>query len=195
MTDVRSAKQALRERMLGRRRSMSARTLAESAGALRDVLLADDEVASARTVACYVSVGGEPGTGPLLDELERRGTETLLPVLTPDGDLDWARYTGAEGLAPASRGLLEPQAHPLGVSAVGRARVVMVPALAVDRRGRRLGRGGGSYDRTLAHLVGSPAFVVALLHDGELLDLPIPTEPHDRPVHAVATPSGMVRLR
>jgi 5-formyltetrahydrofolate cyclo-ligase len=195
VTDVRSAKQALRERMLTRRRAMSARTLAESAGALRDVLLGDDEVAAARTVACYVSVGGEPGTGPLLDELERRGTETLLPVLRPDDDLDWARYTGAEGLAPASRGLLEPRARPLGVSAVGRATVVMVPALAVDRRGRRLGRGGGSYDRTLAHLVGTPALVVALLHHGELLDLPIPTEPHDRPVHAVATPSGIVRLR
>lgn len=195
VTDVRSAKQALRERMLARRRTMSARSLAEAAGALRDVLLSDEAVAAARTLACYVSVGGEPGTGPLLDELERRGVETLLPVLAPDGDLDWARYTGSEGLAPASLGLLEPLARPLGASAVTRAGVVLVPALAVDRRGRRLGRGGGSYDRALRHLLGTSTLVVALLHDGELLDLPIPTEPHDLPVHAVATPTRLLRLR
>jgi 5-formyltetrahydrofolate cyclo-ligase len=76
-----------------------------------------------------------------------------------------------------------------------RAQVLLVPALAVDRRGYRLGRGGGSYDRVLARLIGSGVDVVALLHDGELLDLPVPREPHDQPVHAVVTPSGHVRLR
>ena len=192
---MRAAKQALRERLLSRRRELGARELAEAAGALRDVLLADAEVADADTIACYVSVGGEPGTGPLLDELEQRGTETLLPVRLDDGDLDWARYTGAHGLAPAPMGLLEPQARRLGPGEIRRAQVVMVPALAVDRRGRRLGRGGGSYDRALARLVATDALVVALVHDAEVLDLPIPHERHDIPVHAVATPSGMRRLR
>ena len=195
MQDVRAAKQALRERLLSRRREIGARDLAESAGALRDVLLADNQVADASTVGCYVSVGGEPGTGPLLDELERRGTQTLLPVHLDDGDLDWARYTGAHGLAPAPMGLLEPQARRLGPAEIRRAQVVMVPALAVDRHGHRLGRGGGSYDRALTRLVGSDALVVALLHDQEVLDLPIPHERHDIPVHAVATPSGVRRLR
>ncbi len=65
----------------------------------------------------------------------------------------------------------------------------------MDRRGRRLGRGGGSYDRALARLVATDALVVALVHDAEVLDLPIPHERHDIPVHAVATPSGLRRLR
>jgi 5-formyltetrahydrofolate cyclo-ligase len=193
--DVRASKLALRERLLSRRRELGARELAESAGALRDVLLADPQVAAAGTVCCYVSVGGEPGTGPLLDELEQRGTETLLPVRLDDGDLDWARYTGAHGLAPAALGLLEPQARRLGPVEIRRAQVVMVPALAVDRRGHRLGRGGGSYDRALTRLVGTDTLVVALLHESEVLDLPIPHERHDIPVHAVATPSGLRRLR
>jgi 5-formyltetrahydrofolate cyclo-ligase len=188
-------KKALRERLLSRRRELTARELAEAAGDLRDVLLADATVASARTVAAYVSVGGEPGTGPLLDELEHRGVEVLLPVLQTDGDLDWARYTGPEGLEPAARGMLEPRARRLGMDAVRRADVVLLPALGVDRRGWRLGRGAGCYDRVLTRLLGTDVQTVALLHDGELLDLPIPREPHDRPVDAAATPSGVVHLR
>jgi 5-formyltetrahydrofolate cyclo-ligase len=68
---------------------------------------------------------------------------------------------------------------------------VLVPALAVDRHGNRLGRGGGSYDRALARATG---LTVAVLYDGELVDL-LPVEPHDVPVNAVVTPrSGLVRL-
>lgn len=195
MTDAAVAKRALRERLLARRRELAARDLAESAGALRDVLLEQAELESAGTVAAYVSVGGEPGTGPLLEELEERGVETLVPVQLPDGDLDWARYTGPLGLVPATRGVLEPRARRLGPGAVQRASVVLVPALAVDRGGYRLGRGGGSYDRVVARLLGTGALIVALLHEGELLDLPVPREAHDLPVHAVATPSRLTRLR
>ncbi len=195
MADVATDKKALRERLRTRRAGLSARVLAEAAGALRDVLLAEAGIGEARTVAAYVSVGGEPGTGPLLDALEERGVETLLPVQLPDGDLDWARYTGPLGLAPASRGMLEPQARRLGPDAVRRASIVLVPALAVDRRGYRLGKGAGCYDRVLDRLVGTATDTIALLHEGEVLDLPIPREPHDRPVAAAATPSGLVRLR
>lgn len=190
-----SAKQALRDRLLARRREMRPRDLAEAAGGLRQVVLDEVAVTGVDTVACYVSVGSEPGTGPLLDELESRGVQTLLPVLTDDDDLDWARYTGPLGLVPATRGLVEPRARRLGRDAVRSASLVLVPALAVDRRGYRLGRGGGYYDRALARLLGTSAFVVALVHDGEVLDLPVPIEAHDRPVHAVATPSGLTRLR
>jgi 5-formyltetrahydrofolate cyclo-ligase len=188
-----TAKQALRAAVLARRRALSVPDLARHAEALAGVVLG--LVGDARTVAAYVSVGAEPGTGPLLAALEARGVETLLPLLRGDGDLDWARYTGPEGLTSAPRGLVEPRARPLGTQAVGRACVLIVPALAVDRRGYRLGRGGGSYDRVLSRLVGRDVRVVALLHDGELLDLPVPREPHDRPVQGVALPSGFVPLR
>jgi 5-formyltetrahydrofolate cyclo-ligase len=69
---------------------------------------------------------------------------------------------------------------------------VLVPALLVDRRGNRLGRGGGSYDRALVRATG---LTVALLHDGELVE-ELPAEAHDVPVRAAATPSqGVVQLR
>jgi 5-formyltetrahydrofolate cyclo-ligase len=114
----------------------------------------------------------------------------LLPVLLPDNDLDWAAYTGHLPAGP--RGLLEPTGPRLGVDAVRTAGLVVVPALAVDRRGMRMGRGAGSYDRVLARLDPSVP-VVALLHDGELLD-EVPAEPHDRPVDAALTPSGPFTL-
>jgi 5-formyltetrahydrofolate cyclo-ligase len=141
----------------------------------------------AQRVAAYVSVGSEPRTPALLAALADR--EVLLPVLLPDGDLDWARAD--DGLQPGRHGLLEPSGSRLGPDAVATCGLLVVPALGVDRTGTRLGRGGGSYDRALARAAG---WVVALLHDGELLPA-LPREPHDRPVHAVVTPAhGLTRL-
>ena len=188
---IEARKTAARDRLLtGRNR----RPLAEVGAAARAIaghLVAAPEVHRAATVAAYVSVGTEPGTGPLLEELAAAGKRVLLPVLLPDGDLDWAVYDGPASLAPARRGLLEPVGPRLGTDAVATADVVLVPALAVDRRGVRLGRGGGSYDRALPRVpVGT--FVCALLYDDELLD-EVPRADHDRTVTAVATPRGVSR--
>ena len=71
-----------------------------------------------------------------------------------------------------------------------------LPGLAVDARGMRLGRGGGSYDRVLARLerAGADPALVVLLYDAEIVER-VPEEAHDRPVHAVVTPSGSPRFR
>jgi 5-formyltetrahydrofolate cyclo-ligase len=128
----------------------------------------------------------EPG-GSDLPSVLAQFTLVLLPRLLPDGDLGWAFYDGS--LVDGPRGLREPAGPPADVRD---ASLVIVPALAVSRSGMRLGRGGGSYDRALARV--SSAATVALLHDGELLDS-VPSEPHDRPVHAVITPAeGLVVL-
>uniref|UniRef100_UPI0030F4FC8F 5-formyltetrahydrofolate cyclo-ligase n=1 Tax=Nocardioides salarius TaxID=374513 RepID=UPI0030F4FC8F len=156
-------------------------------------LLASPEVRRAATVAAYVSVGGEPGTALLLDALRASGRRVLLPVLLPDGDLDWSRHEGDEHLRPATRGLLEPDGERLGPDAVAGADVLLVPGLAVAADGMRLGRGGGSYDRALAR-VPVDTFACVLLHDDEV-GLDVPREPHDRRVTAVVSPAGLRRLR
>jgi 5-formyltetrahydrofolate cyclo-ligase len=125
---------------------------------------------------------------PLLAALEG----VLLPVLLPDGDLDWATYEGPDSLAPTGRyGLLEPTSPARGVAAVASADVVIVPALAVDRTGVRLGRGGGSYDRALAR-VGPGILTVAAVYDSELVGA-LPYQPHDQRVRAAVTPGGGLR--
>ncbi|MFD7865863.1 5-formyltetrahydrofolate cyclo-ligase [Streptomyces sp. NPDC057682] len=190
-----SAKALLRRELLAARGRLTPEEVAEAAEALARRAPELPELAGARTVAAYVSVGREPGTRALLDTLRARGVRVLLPVLLPDNDLDWAPYEGAERLKRAGRGLLEPSGTRLGADAVLAADAVLLPGLAVDERGMRLGRGGGSYDRVLARLAAAgahPALVV-LLYDDEVTAR-VPEEPHDHPVDAVVTPSGARRF-
>lgn len=191
--DNSAAKTALRDQVLAARRR---RPLAENARAARDLVSAAldwDAVRRSATVAAYVSVGSEPGTGLLLDALVAAGKRVVLPVLLPDNDLDWGVYAGPSGLAPAARGLLEPGGPRLGVDAVRTADLVLVPGLAVSRAGDRLGRGGGSYDRALARVLpGTPVAVV--LHADEV-GLPVPTDPHDVRVGFALTGGGVVPLQ
>src|SRR5215470_7092868 len=190
-----SEKAAVRTGLLSARARMSAADASHAAEALSRHALDLGEIAGARTVAAYVSVGHEPGTRALLDLLRARGTRVLLPVLMPDDDLDWAVYEGVEHLVPASRGLREPDGGRLGPEAVLEADVVLLPGLAVDADGTRLGRGGGSYDRVLARLTAADArpLRAVLLYDGEVLDH-VPAESHDLPVGAAVTPSGVHRF-
>lgn len=187
-----TTKLALRDQLLAARRHLPVGVLGERARALADLLMDTPEVRRAATVAAYVSVSSEPGTGPLLEQLRLSGKRVILPLLQPDNDLDWAAYAGPEDLHTARRGLLEPAGPPLGRDALATADVVLVPGLAVGRDGSRLGRGGGSYDRALARVpVGT--FVCVLLNSEEVLAT-VPRDSHDRPVAAVATELAVIRL-
>jgi 5-formyltetrahydrofolate cyclo-ligase len=186
------AKIALRDRIRTTRHRRSLLEIGAAARDLAEVLMARPEVRRAATVAAYVSIGSEPGTGALLEALDAAGKRVILPVVQPDLDLDWGTWRGPTSLAPARRGLLEP-VDQLGLEAVATADVVIVPGLAVSATGERLGRGGGSYDRALGRVpVGTP--VVICLYDDEV-GLDVPVDPHDRPVTAAVTPTRWVSLR
>jgi 5-formyltetrahydrofolate cyclo-ligase len=180
------AKAALRARLRERRaardeagRAAAGARLAEHAAAL-----------GTDTVAAFVGTKTEPPTLPLLAAVRDRGGRVLLPVLREDMDLEWAAFTSEQALRAARLGLLEPAGPSLGLEAVRDAALVLAPALAVDAAGRRLGQGGGSYDRALER-AGAP--VVAIVFDDEVLDEEIPVESHDRPVAGVLTPGGGLR--
>jgi 5-formyltetrahydrofolate cyclo-ligase len=188
---VATAKAELRARVFAARRAMPPADRAVAAAALTVAVLTLPEVRPARTIASYLSIGSEPSTAELVDVLRSRDVRVLVPLLRADLDLEWAIYETRAGLSRGDRGLWKPSGASLGVAAVAQADVLVVPALAVDGAGTRLGRGGGSYDRALARLPrGRP--VVALLYDGELLPA-VPAEAHDRPVTVVVTPSGVTR--
>ncbi|MER6250898.1 5-formyltetrahydrofolate cyclo-ligase [Streptomyces sp. NPDC001584] len=194
-----AAKAELRRELLAARRALSPENRRTAATALAVRSFELPELAGARTVAAYVSVGTEPGTRELLDALRAAGKRVLLPLLLPDDDLDWAAYEGpatlAEAAHPGKMRLLEPTGPALGPDAVTGADAVLLPGLAVDSRGMRLGRGGGSYDRVLERLerAGAHPALVVLLYDDEVVAR-VPEEPHDHPVQAVATPSGVRRF-
>lgn len=187
-------KAAWRRAIRARRRArcadpQAATTRAAHARALADHIL---PALGARTVvAAYRSLPTEPPTTALLHELLRRQHRVLLPDMLTDRDLAWRELTDDADPGPQ-----------YDVDEIRHADWVLVPALAVDITGTRLGQGGGSYDRALARLrPGTP--VVALLYDDELLtgagdgpsgepELPdrLPREDHDVPVSAVVTPAG-----
>ena len=182
-------KAALRTDALLRRSGLPSGQNAASGAALATALLPWSSSAGG-TVAAYAAQGSEPGTAALLAGLAASGVDVLLPVLRPDLDLDWARWSGE--LVPGPRGTVEPLGPRLGCDAVAACGLVVVPALAVDWTGTRLGRGGGSYDRALARSTG---WLVAALHPGEVVDR-LPSQAHDVPVHAAVLPGrGVVRMR
>lgn len=182
-----SAKWALRRRLVAARRAVPAAVREAEAAALAAAsLLGAPLVGAPGTVCAYWPIGVEPGSPAMLDNLVRRGCRVLLPLVDPRGPLDWAEYTGAGSLRAGPLGLREPTGPRLGCAAIATAVLVLVPALAVDQRGIRLGRGGGHYDRTLP-LASTGTPLVAIVRDDEVL-ASVPTRPHDVPVTAALTP-------
>jgi len=147
------------------------------------------------SVACYLSTGSEPDTAALLQLLVERGLVVLLPAPGPTRRaIKWGMVTPATCALPVSPpgGLPQPPPPYLGAKALGQCQLVLVPALAVDRSGTRLGRGGGWYDRALAE-VAPGALVLAVVYPSEVLPAgALPREAHDVPVDGVLTSAGAV---
>ncbi len=129
------------------------------------------------TILSYESLPHEPPTTALNAALRAAGNRVLVPMTLPDMQLEWC------DLADADR-------TPLGVDAPAGADLAVIPALAVDTTGTRLGQGGGCYDRVLPMLPpGCP--VLVLLHPGEHTDDTLPHDAHDVPVTTVVTALGV----
>jgi 5-formyltetrahydrofolate cyclo-ligase len=189
-------KLALRRTVRAQREGRAADERARLARRIAMVALEQPTIRSARCVAAYGSTPEEPGTGPLREALRARGTRVLLPVVADDKNLDWAEDDGDLAVTPGGLRLPEPTGPRLGQAALTEADVVIVPALAVDTSGARLGQGRGYYDRALQQL-GAGVLVLALVHDEEVLDAstPIPADPHDIAVHGAVTPTRWMFFR
>jgi 5-formyltetrahydrofolate cyclo-ligase len=182
-------KAALRRRLLAARRSVPDDVRDDEARSLADHV--DAAIGSGGTVCAYVPVGAEPGSIAMLDVLLHRADRLLLPVAR-NTTLEWGQYRPGQ-LVAARFGLLEPAPPWLPAETLAEAATVLVPALAVDRTGVRLGRGGGFYDRALARR-NPRARLIAVIRDDELLDA-LPHEPHDVPMtHALTPGRGLVEL-
>ncbi|MGO4615756.1 5-formyltetrahydrofolate cyclo-ligase [Nocardia sp. 2YAB30] len=183
-------KHAWRAELLARRAVVSATEREHEA---LELAAAVGSLGARECVCAYVPAGSEPGSTAMLDALRAGGAQVMLPVTGPPGPLSWAEYAGEETLRRARYGLLEPSGAVLPPAAVGRAELILVPALAVDRRGVRLGRGAGYYDRTLS-AARPDARLIAVIRDDELVDL-LPEEPHDLRMGWALTPHhGLQRL-
>lgn len=170
---------------------------AEFAEAFRDAVLALPEFADVKCASVYASRSFEPGTLPLIEAMHERGVDVLLPRLGDGLQRGWSLYGGTGDLVPRSPGRPpEPSGDFLPQARLADADLIVVPALAADTHGTRLGQGAGWYDRALKDArPGVP--IVALVFDDEFHDAtmqPIPREWHDVPVSVVVRPSVVVRI-
>ncbi len=194
-----ASKTALREQLLAARDRVADPVRADEARMLAEHLdaLVGGQAASGSTICAYVPVNTEPGSIEMLDMLRRRSARVLLPVAHTGGEdvplpLRWGEYRPG-ALTRGRWGLLEPPEPWLPPSALAEARLVLVPALAVDRTGARLGRGRGFYDRSLPNR-DPRAWLIAMVRDEELVD-ELPADPHDVPMtHALTPGRGVIEL-
>jgi 5-formyltetrahydrofolate cyclo-ligase len=145
------------------------------------------EIASSSAIAAYASTADEPDTWPFIHGWTG---DLWLPVVVGDA-LHWGRCTDVNALKANTWGLLEPEDETAVLP--DDVTVMVIPALAVDLSGNRLGRGAGYYDRALTALSHSRHMtLVAAVHDDEVLPS-VPHEPFDVPVDVIVTPARVIR--
>lgn len=189
MTDL--EKQPLRARFLSLRR-----TLPGNGAALARRLLAGLETLGVapgtHAVGGYWPLAGEADARPSLEELAARGFACALPVVVRKAEaLVFRAWTPGDDLIPGLHGSLEPRAG----AAEMEPTLLLVPLVAFDREGYRLGMGGGYYDRTLAALRARRRVVaVGLAHGAQRVDR-LPRDLYDEPLDWVLTEDGLEGMR
>ena len=175
-------KNTIRQSLLAARRTHADAHGADAAAALAS----HAEKFSGQNIAAYLPVGGEIDPRPLMQALRRQGSSICLPVCV-DGEaaMIFRRYRDGDALMPDEVGIAAPRAMAQQVT----PDIVLLPLLAFDGAGNRLGRGGGFYDRTLAALRkrGTCRFI-GLAFEMQMVDK-CPIGPHDEALHGVATPT------
>lgn len=186
------AKRRLRHEARERLGTMSATALAEASATIRARIASSAMFRSARTVMLYVPLPGEVDIGPLLQAARDAGKRVALPRV------DWSLRSMAAATAPSTNeelqpgryGVLEPppQAPAIPVTELD---LIVVPGVAFDADGFRLGRGAGFYDRFLGH-PANMARRIGAAFDVQIFDR-LPRDPWDIPVHAIATESRWIQ--
>ena len=166
----------------------------EHSARIRDRLLSLDRFREAKSVMLYLPARGEVDTWPLLDHFWEQRAEILLPRCRENapGIMEACAVASREDLGPGCFGLIEPQAGRARKVQTPEPEVILVPALAFDRQGFRLGFGGGYYDRFLPALSCSP-LLIGPAYAFQIVDS-IPVEPWDRPVEMIATPDFLAHI-
>ena len=146
-------------------------------------LLDIPEIKNAKVITSYYPMPGEPNLISLNESLVAAGKTLLLPRIV-NKQMEFSKYEGQL----VKRGKFH---EPPGKIFIGEISVALIPALAIDRSGVRLGQGGGYYDQ---FLVKTSAFRIGIIHEREFSKKPLPREWFDQTVEAVATESGLTRL-
>jgi len=183
------SKQQIRREIEAQRGGLDAQWLEAASARIVENLQSLDVFQSAETIALYMAIAGEVDLDSLFPKCRELGKRTCIPVFNAKENLyEMAEITPETECSTGHYGIREPLSPALfPMDKVG---LVIVPGVAFDRKGNRLGRGGGYYDRLLE---GFPGASVAVAFDFQVLS-EIPLEPHDKPVDALATETEIVNV-
>lgn len=186
---LKQRKRAIRRAVIERRDAMPSEQRAAASERVGELLMRLPEIERAATVMAFWSFGSEIDTTPVLERLHAAGKRIVLPRVE-GSDVVAVVYEPGDEVAAASFGAMEPMGTTLvEAEAVD---VVITPGVAFDREGRRIGYGGGFYDRFLPRTRPDVA-AIAIGFSTQLVDEPLPAASFDRPVDAIVTEDGVIR--
>ena len=190
------SKNLLRADMLGRRQNLSPETVRADSARILERLMSEDRIRQARSVMLYMPARNEVDTWPLLDHFWARGSEVLLPRCCDGrpGIMEAFAVSSRAELGPGCFGLVEPLPEAALRVPDPQPEVILVPALAFDRRGYRLGFGGGYYDRLLTGPAFASSLKLGLCYGFQRVES-LPAGPFDQPVDAVCCEEGITWTR
>lgn len=173
-------------------RRQKSQVFSEKPAAYQDSILALCD-SSVQTVAAYLPMTGEPPIRDALATLHRRGIEVLVPVVEKKRTLSWVVWSPDIEHPVSAFGIEEPTGPRFDSDRFLAADLHLIPALAYDLSGRRLGQGGAFYDTLLAQANTRDSSYVGIVFSHEVLDA-VPAEPHDSALGFVLTEKGLRRL-
>lgn len=182
----------IRQHVRHLRRALTPEQQEQAADSLAEHAVNVAPLANASHIALFLSVDGELNTRPLIAKLWQQKKQVYLPVLHPfaSGHLLFLRYTPETVLTPNKLRIPEPPLDIRQMITLDRLDVMMVPLVAFDDSGQRLGMGGGFYDRTLQNWRQHGFLPVGVAHDCQQVER-LPAEEWDVPLPAVLTPSRL----
>jgi len=183
-------KQEIRDSMLARRRDVDIETRRRSGKAIARRLAESDVFARSWRFCCYLSTPQEVTSRYILRAVFDAGREACVPAWDPmEKSYGLFAYDPRMPLIAGHKGIREPAVRvpilPWDVDCF------IIPGLAFDAQGGRLGYGKGYYDRILAQ-VPRTARILAVCYDWQVVAEPLPLEPHDMRVHQIATDTRMI---
>lgn len=192
-----STRRDLRAEMRRRRQGVPGPERARSALLVARRLAGSVLLRRFRKVACYLSFDGEMDLEPVMARLRASGKSVFVPVLHGRG-LWFLPVTDDDAMKRNYYGIVEPPVVPSARCEPAALDLVLVPLVAFDQRGNRLGMGGGFYDRTFAYLrnrrVWLKPLLIGVAFECQRLDAPLAVRPWDIPLHGVVTERGLYRF-
>lgn len=189
----------LRQHIRTQRRALDPHLQEQHAQNLASLLVQQPIFRNSKRVACYLAEDGEIDPGYIVEKAWQYKKDVYLPVLPPTGkSLFFAPFSVDTQLTPNRFGIAEPRVHPRHWLRARQLNLILMPLVAFDISGNRLGMGGGFYDRSLAFTTHRKQWhsphLIGLAHELQKVDS-LPCESWDVPLNMIATESNIYKIK